>query len=183
MQKKYLFVIGGIVLFVLVAGIITYYIRSNATLRAQNEAVKTLFSDDANAKFLDQNSNQISLDAYKDTILVVNVWASWSPYTAIEFPILNELAEQFKEKGVRFLVMNRKESQAQIERYLATIPDYKNLERIIDVNDFFYAGIDGYAMPETIIYDANGKIIQHIRGVVVKNDLESVLNQLLEEQQ
>lgn len=183
MEKKYLFVIGGILLLIVVAGIITYYIRSVATERAQNEAVKTLFSDDVDAKFLDQNSNQISLDAYKDTILVVNVWASWSPYTAIEFPILDELSEQFKEKGVRFLVMNRKESQAQIERYLATIPEYKNLERIIDVNDFFYAGIDGYAMPETIIYDANGKIIQHIRGVVVKNDLENVLNQLLEAQE
>lgn len=182
MQKKNLAVIFLLVVIIVSVVTVTYYIRSTARDRAQNEANKTLFSEDTQAMFLDKTSNPISLDTYKDTILVVNVWASWSPYPAIEFPLLNELAEQFKDSGVKFLVMNRKESQPQIERYLSTLPAYDNLEHIVDVNDFFYSGIDGYAMPETVIYNAQGKIIRHIRGVVVKEELEASLNQIITEE-
>jgi thiol-disulfide isomerase/thioredoxin len=182
MNRKNILVLLAIVFVVIVLGVITYLVRTHSIKEAQNEAKKTLFSDDANAQFLDTQSNPISLDTYEDNILVVNVWASWSPYTSIEFPILEEVAAAYKDRGVKVLGMNRKESQVQIERYLATIPKYEHIEQIIDVNDFFYAGVDGYAMPETIIYDRDGKIIQHIRGVVVKSELENILNGILDQQ-
>ena len=180
MSKKNILVLLGVVTLLAIATGVTYFIHTKSVERVQNEALKTLFSADKNAEFIDSNSNPVDLSQYKDAILVVNVWASWSPYTAVEFPILNELADNFKEKGVKFLVMNRKETKAQIDRYLATIPTYPNLEQIVDVNDFFYAGAGGYAMPETVIYDTKGKIIQHIRGVVVKEELEAILNTALE---
>ena len=181
LNKKQLLLLLGIVLLVLVVGATAYYIRIVAQDRAHNEAVKTLFSDDAAATYLDAQSNEISLSQYEGQILVVNVWASWSPYTEIEFPILDEIASRYKDKGVRVLAMNRKETQPQIERYLASIPTYNTIERITDVNDFFYAGIDGYAMPETVIYDSKGKIIEHIRGVVTKEQLENTLDGIINE--
>lgn len=182
MNRKNIFVLVAIVLVIVIVAAVTYFVRSNAIKNAQNEANKTLFSEEERAVFLDAQSNPIELDAYENNVLVVNVWASWSPYTEIEFPILNELAAQYQDRGVKVLAMNRKENQTQIERYLATIPKYENIEQIIDVNDFFYAGVDGYAMPETIIYDDKGKIIQHIRGVIVKSELETILNSILEQQ-
>jgi thiol-disulfide isomerase/thioredoxin len=181
MNRKNVLVVVGIVLVVVAVAFLTYFIRMNAVKEAQNEANKTLFSKDENAQFLDAQNNPIELDAFTDSILVVNVWASWSPYTEVEFPILNEIAGNYKDRGVKVLGMNRKESSVQIERYLASIPRYENIEQIIDVNDFFYAGIDGYAMPETIIYNRDGKIIQHIRGVVVKSELENILNTIITE--
>lgn len=183
MNKKRLFLLVGIIAILLCVSILTVYIRFVAKDRAQNEAVKTLFTDDVNAKYLDTQNNEVSLAQYKGKILVVNVWASWSPYTEDEFPVLDEIASLYKDKGVRVLAMNRKETQLQIERYLASVPPYTNIERITDVNDFFYAGIDGYAMPETIIYDSNGKIVEHIRGVVTKDQLETTLNEILKREQ
>lgn len=180
-RKNFLVLLAIIIVLALLAGL-TYYIRTASVKRAQNEANKTLFSDNESAKFLDAQSNPIDLSTFEDSILIVNVWASWSPYTEIEFPILNEVAQNYKDRGVKVLAMNRKETQSQIERYLATVPQYQNIEQIIDVNDFFYAGVDGYAMPETVIYDADGKIIHHIRGVVVKEDLERILNSILEQE-
>jgi thiol-disulfide isomerase/thioredoxin len=180
MNRKNFIALILIVVVVLLVALLTYFIRSNARDRSQNEAINTLFSEEEAAVYLDAQSNPISLSNFEDKIIVVNVWASWSPFTEIEFPILNELAATYKDRGVNFLVMNRKESQTQIERYLATLPPYENLTQVIDVNDFFYAGVDGYAMPETIIYDSKGKIIQHIRGVVVKSELEATLNTILE---
>ena len=179
MSKKNLLVLALLLTVVIALVVLTFYIRSKSIEREQDEAKKTLFSEDPAALFLDVGSNPISLREYEDTILVVNVWASWSPYAAIEFPILDEVAGSFKDKNVRFLVINRKEPQAQIERYLSTIPSYNNLEKIIDVNDFFYSGISGYAMPETIIYDTKGKIVKHIHGVVVKTELEETLNEMV----
>jgi thiol-disulfide isomerase/thioredoxin len=182
MFRKNIFPLTAILIVIVLIGTATYVIRTNAIKEAKNDAKKTLFSEDQNAQFLDEQSNPVALDAYKDSVLIVNVWASWSPYTATEFPILNEVAGNYKDRGVKVLGMNRKESQTQIERYLATIPDYEHIEQIIDVNDFFYAGIDGYAMPETIIFDRDGQIIQHLRGVVTKEELETVLNRILEQE-
>ena len=183
MTKKRFLVLFVILLVVIVVFIITYFVRSVAKDRLENEAVKTLFTEDSNAQYLDAANNPISLSQYEDKILVVNVWASWSPYTEIEFPILDDVAMRYKDKGVRVLAMNRKETQPQIERFLASIPLYSNIERITDVNDFFYSGIDGYAMPETVIYDSNGKIIEHIRGVVTKERLENTLNTILKSEE
>ncbi len=170
----------GIILIVVIVFAITYYVKLIAKDRAENEAVKTLFTEDATALYHDATNNPVSLSQYKGQILVVNVWASWSPFTEIEFPILDEVASLYKDKGVRVLAMNRKETQLQIERYLASIPVYSNLERVTDVNDFFYAGIDGYAMPETVIYNSAGKKVDHIRGVVTKERLEKVLDAILQ---
>jgi thiol-disulfide isomerase/thioredoxin len=182
MNRNNALVLVGIVVVLILVSALAFYIRSNARNEALNEANKTIFSDEVTAQFLDVQSNPVDMGQYEDRVLVVNVWASWSPYTEIEFPILNEIAQQYKERGVRVLAMNRKENQSQIERYMASIPTYENIEQIIDVNDFFYAGIDGYAMPETIIYDEQGKIIRHIRGVVVKSDLEATLDSILSEE-
>ena len=179
MNRKNVLVLIAIVLTLVILAGFTYFIRTTAKNNAANEANKTLFSGDTLAEFQDTQSNPIDLSVYKDKILVVNVWASWSPYTQVEFPILNEIASEYKDRGVKVLAMNRKENQNQIERYLATLPSYENIEMIVDVNDFYYAGTDGYAMPETILYDTNGKIIQHIRGVVTKAELETVLNTIL----
>lgn len=181
MTKRHLLLLLGIVVVVVLVFALTYYIRSVAQKRADNEAVKTLFTEDVNAQYIDAENNPISLSQYEGEILVVNVWASWSPYTEIEFPILDEIAARYKDKGVRVLAMNRKETAPQIERFLAASPTYSNIERITDVNDFFYAGIDGYAMPETVIYNSNGKIIQHIRGVVTKEQLETTIDAILTE--
>lgn len=178
MKKKHVVILLGLIVIICVLALVTYFIRANYINKTQNLANETLFSDSPEAQFLDANSQPVSLDSYKDTILVVNVWASWSPYTEIEFPILNEVAENFKDKGVRFLIMNRKENQQQIDRYLSSIIPYPNLEQIVDTNDFFYNGIDGYAMPETVIFDDKGRIIEHIRGVVDKEKLNSVLEDL-----
>jgi thiol-disulfide isomerase/thioredoxin len=144
------------------------------------EKVLSLFSDDESAKFTDLQNNVISLAEYEKQIIVVNTWASWSPFTAVEFPILDEVAGTYADRGVRVLAINRKETKDQIDRYLSTIPEYKNVEKIVDVNDFFYAGVEGYAMPETIVYDNKGRIIEHFHGVIKKEELESVLNKILE---
>lgn len=179
MTKKRLLILFVIVLVVIVVFAITFFVRSVAKDRLENEAVKTLFTKDSNAQYLDATNNPISLSQYEDKILVVNVWASWSPYTEIEFPILDDVALRYQDKGVKVLAMNRKETQPQIERFLASIPTYNNIELITDVNDYFYAGVEGYAMPETVIYNSKGKIIEHIRGVVTREQLEIILDAIL----
>jgi thiol-disulfide isomerase/thioredoxin len=181
MNKKNTLLLIVILVVVTALALVTYYVRTKALKESQNEANNTLFSPSPSATFLDAQSNEVSLEKYKDKILVVNVWASWSPYAAVEFPILNEVAEKFSNQGVHILAMNRKENQTQIERYLATIPLYDKIEYITDVNDFFYSGVDGFAMPETIIFDADGKIIRHLRGVLVQSELEALLTELVKE--
>ncbi len=95
--------------------------------------------------------------------LYINAWASWSPLSRDELIALNQVAGEYKDAGITFVALNRKEPRELAERYLATLPPLPNLMIIIDTNDHFYSQVGGYAMPETLIYTETGELWRHER--------------------
>jgi thiol-disulfide isomerase/thioredoxin len=125
------------------------------------------------------NGANISLQDYFGSILFVNAWASWSPLSRDELIALNTVAGEYKDKGIIFLAVNRKETSAQAERFLATLPPLPNLVLVIDTHDHFYGHADGYAMPESLIYDENGKLLRHERTVQTADTIRQLVNEAL----
>jgi thiol-disulfide isomerase/thioredoxin len=125
------------------------------------------------------NGADVSLQDYFGSILFVNAWASWSPLSRDELIALNIVAGEYRDKGVTFLAVNRKETSAQAERFLATLPPLPNLVLVIDTNDHFYSHSDGYAMPESLIFDENGKLIRHERTVQTADTIRQLVNEAL----
>ena len=161
----------------------TNYVRKRAYDAEHNEANKTLFNDNAAAAFVDVNGNPASLEAYRGSILIVNDWASWSPYAVEELPLLEKVAADYADKKVVVLAINRKEVRTQAERFLNSIPDIPHVKVIVDTDDFFYGATGGYAMPETLIYAADGSLVSHLRGVLKDDELRAQLDTLLESKQ
>jgi thiol-disulfide isomerase/thioredoxin len=126
------------------------------------------------------NGEPVSLGLYKGKILVVNSWATWSPFSKDELQILSEIQDEFNDQ-IKVLAINRKEEIPIIKSYLRSFNILEgSITYLHDVTDHFYAVSGGYAMPETVIYKKDGTIHQHIRGTLKKEDVVKSLRSLIE---
>jgi thiol-disulfide isomerase/thioredoxin len=179
MRKSYIVtLLIFIVLIALIVGV-TYLVRDKAAREEANQADETLFSEGDVSPYVDQNGNGVSLESNLGKIIVVNSWASWSPFSVDELQSLNQFAAEYKDKNVVVIAINRKESKEQAERFLATLPALDNLQIVIDTQDFFYGAVAGYAMPETVYYDTRGTIIEHRQGAVTLDDTKRIVDGII----
>lgn len=179
MKKGPLFTLLSIIFILVLALVATLYVTNRAERERKNEAARTLFSSDEVSPYVDMEGNVVSLEAYLGNILIVNSWASWSPFAATELPQIDALATKYAAEGVVALAVNRKEGSEQAQRYLGTMAPLQSVKVVIDTTDFFYTAIGGYAMPETVIYNREGTIIEHYRGTFNADELERKVSELV----
>ncbi len=178
-QSKITFLILGlIVIFTLVVTL--YIVRQNKNeVKPETRQIFTGSNSDT-PTYTDLQGNKISLEDWLGQTLVVVSWASWSPFSADNFRLLETLAKEYDSKNIKFIAMNRKESKEQALRYLSTLEEFPHITLVIDTEDLFYTSVNGYAMPETVIFDTKGEVVLHERGVVsadlIKQTIDSVLN-------
>lgn len=175
-NTKLITVLVAIVLALLV---VTIFVTRQATNRIDEVTLATFSNTPGEASYTDLNGNEISLDQYLGNILVVNSWASWSPFSATDLPLLAKLNQEFDSNQVTFLAINRKESKEQAARFIGTMPDLGGLLMVLDPRDHFYASVGGYAMPEVVIYNQRGEIANHFRGDADETKIKDAINQLL----
>jgi thiol-disulfide isomerase/thioredoxin len=173
--------IGAAVILIIITLVIagTVYIRMTS-LGGINKDTVTLFSSNGDAPtYVDIHGNQVQLDEYLGRIMVVNSFASWTPFSATDLANLNELASRYNEEDVVFIAINRKETKEQVQRYVATLPAYDRIRYVIDQEDRFYVSVGGYAMPETLIFDAEGTMVEQIRGSLTVEQVDAIIMRIL----
>jgi thiol-disulfide isomerase/thioredoxin len=176
MSRQQIILIVSLCLLILILTVVTFNFVKNKQQAETNVAAKLLATD---VPYKDTLGNPVSLDGYLGQVMVVTTWASWSPYSTVDLPVYNELAANYEDSAVIFLAINRAESKEQAERFLSTIDSLPNLVLILDEADNFYSASLGYAMPETIIFDESGRVIQHFHGQVKAEVLTSTIDEVL----
>jgi len=165
----------------------TYFVTQKSAQTALNisEAGASLITEQGESAYTDINGEPVAIDENLGKVLVVNSWASWCPACANELPNLAKLGEEFKNKNVKVLAINRAEPKSTASAFLTSVSAVAGLQLVMDPDDKFYSSIDGYAMPETIFYDPQGNIILHKRGQMTYQEMrvqtESMVNQSAEE--
>ena len=106
---------------------------------------------------------------------VVNLWASWCPPCRREMPVL--AAAQQQEKGMTFVFANQGEDAATAFRYLQTSQlDLKNV--LLDPRAALGHAIGSTALPTTLFYDADGRLVDTHLGELSRASLASKLAKL-----
>ena len=179
MSKNHKIILGALAGFLLVAAVATYFIVARNENKVLDETVAVFSNLSGTEPYTDLDGNEIYLNEYLGKILVVATWASWSPFSQVDLQTMTELSKDFNSAEVVFLAINRKETKEQAARYLTTIPSTEGIIMVLDPTDRFYAAVGGYAMPEVVIYNQKGEIINHLRGVAPKVDIQASVSAAL----
>lgn len=176
--KKEMLVIILIVLIVAGAAYYAYRVSEQNKI-ATSDAGQALSSAEDEANFTDLEGNTVSFEEYNKQIRVVNSWATWTPFSRDELILLNKIAGDFDDEQIVFIAINRNEPQERAKNYLRQLGDLPNINFVQDLDDGYFEAVDGYAMPETLVYDSEGAVTLHVRGVVDEQKLREHLTRLL----
>ena len=104
--------------------------------------------------------------------MVVNLWATWCPPCRREMPVL--AAAQLRETEVTFVFANQGEDAAKAQRYLsASQMGLANV--LLDANTELGRTVGSTALPTTLFYDANGRLVNTHLGELSAASLASKL--------
>lgn len=129
--------------------------------------------------FLDLASNQpIAPNVLRGNLLLLNLWAAWSPATTKELPALVGLEKEYASKGLLVVGICLDEAPAAsllvfAERHGIHYPLVRPGEKTLD----FFDPLE--TVPYTLLLDPKGKILARFRGPFKVADLRTAIDRYL----
>lgn len=118
--------------------------------------------------------------------LLVTFWATWCEPCEIEFPMMVDLARQYEPHGLSVVGVNMDDDSDLdlVRHFLAkNHPDFRSYRQKPGIDlDGFYRGVNPVwngAMPETIFYGRDGRIVEHFIGLQPRAAYESAIKEIL----
>ena len=105
---------------------------------------------------------------------VVNLWASWCPPCRREMPVLVEA--QLSRKDIAFVFVNQGEAAADAAQFVAGVPSLHNV--LLDPQAQLGRAVGSSAMPTTLFYGADGKLVDIHLGALSAATLAAKLEKL-----
>ncbi|HEU4677552.1 MAG TPA: TlpA disulfide reductase family protein [Candidatus Paceibacterota bacterium] len=167
--------IAAIVATVAVLGFLTYsFVAPSGMFSGLQNDLKALDEGDGGT-YTDLDGNPVPLSRFKGKPLIVNLWASWMPFSKDELSLMSALASE-RGESVAVVAVNRMEDPATVRSYLATFGLGQGITVLLDPADSFYKKVGGYAMPETLFYAKDGTLVEHKRGVLTEAELKAYVD-------
>jgi thiol-disulfide isomerase/thioredoxin len=120
---------------------------------------------------IDLAGYQQVLAKYRGKPLVVNFWATWCEPCRDEYPMIVDLAKQFKAQGVEVVGvdMDDESDMNLVRRFIARMqPPFPNYRQKTGIDlDKFYDGINPQwkgTMPQTMFYGKDGSVVGFFLG-------------------
>lgn len=162
----------AVIVYVEFTSLTGYYARKHADL--------AVLSEEGSDAYTSLDGAPVTLTGGGDAkFTIINVWATWSPLSPKDFGLLDAIKQKYGDQ-VSVKAVNRKETKETARAYLSSIGAPDSIEYIIDSNDSFFVYFDGYAMPETIVFDSIGNPIFHKRGSLIGDELERVIDEYVQ---
>ena len=101
---------------------------------------------------VDMNNEEVSLDTYKENVLILNLWATWCKPCIAEFESLEKSKSNYLDKKVKIVAISN-ENHDKIQEFIERREiDLEFLKLNADLNYF-----GAYSLPTTIVFDKEGK--------------------------
>lgn len=121
---------------------------------------------------------EVALDSLRGKPLVINIWATWCPPCRREMPVLQQAQHEYPQ--VTFLFVNQGETPQIVTNFLATTG--LNLSHVLfDAGGHLATAVGSMALPTTLFYDANGRLVGSHLGELSRASLHHALQSLDED--
>lgn len=172
--------------------VLLFLLAAVDSARTQNSAAKGATGGSQSAAkppdpaIIDLAGYQQILAKYHDKPLVVNFWATWCEPCRDEYPLIVELAAEFKTQGVSVVGINMDDDSDMnlVRRFIArTQPHFPNYRQKPGIDlDAFYHGVNPAwtgTMPQTVFYTRDGHINLFFLGTRPRPVFEQAFRDLL----
>ncbi|PIR82371.1 hypothetical protein COU20_02510 [Candidatus Kaiserbacteria bacterium CG10_big_fil_rev_8_21_14_0_10_59_10] len=156
---------------VVIAGAIVFSMASRDT---SGETSTSDFDTFASISLTDYHGNNVSLEQFRGTPLVINSWAVWCPFCREELPDFAALQQELGSE-VLVIAIDRREPLEKAKGYTDELGITNDMLFLLDPSDSFYKSIGGFTMPETIFVDVNGVISFHKRGPMTLEEMRDAV--------
>ena len=186
MKSKYII---GTVVILAVIGLIAVLSSNNKSTKTQ-EGVKDIVEEQASSQssahiattlsFASLESGQeIAINSFLGKPLIINSWASWCPFCTGELPAFDNVAKNHAGE-LTIVAVNRRESVQTAQDYLEENGlAQSSMVFLQDPDDILYKTIGGFGMPETLVFNAEGVLLEHKRGPLTESQLEDIISNTL----
>lgn len=138
----------------------------------------------------DQYGNEHTLSDYKGKVVFLNFWATWCPPCKEEMPHIEELYQEYNlnEEDVVFLGVTNPKSDSYPNNQDGTKEEIMNFLQengytfptVFDESGELFQAYYISAFPTTFMIDKNGNVAGYVPGMMTKDIMKSVINQVLE---
>ena len=118
-------------------------------------------------------NNTLDIKELKDSVVLVNFWATWCGPCVEEIPSLSRLVDHMQGKPFKVVAVNIGESPEKIQKFVKSIP--VNFEILLDTDGNAVRDWKVYAYPSNYLLDKNGQIQFAYRGAL-QWDAENIIN-------
>jgi len=126
-----------------------------------------------------------SLAAYKGKVVVINVWGSWCAPCRAEAPNLAEVAKADAAKGVQFLGINTRDTDAANaasfdKRFGITYPSFYDPYGKL-ILQFPKGTLNPQAIPSTLVVDRQGRVAARVLKALSTAELHQLIDPIVAE--
>jgi peroxiredoxin len=129
------------------------------------------------------DGSQFSSTSLTGDVAVLNFWGSWCPPCRVETPEFQQVYDDVKASGVKFLGLNVKETDKQFANAFVqskgiTFPSVYDPKGQVALA---FRGYPATAIPSTIVLDTHDRVAAVYTGSVKQEDLRTVIASVLKE--
>ena len=116
-------------------------------------------------------------------IAVVNFWGSWCAPCRVESPEFQEVHAEVRDRGVQFLGINVKDTDQLARAFEENFGiEFPSLDDPRGEVALAFRDYPANAIPSTIVLDARGRVAAVYTGELQQDDLRSVLDRVMAEE-
>lgn len=125
--------------------------------------------------FIDRDEKQRTLEEFKGTPVIINLWATWCPVCVKKMSTLNNFAKKFHDMGGKVLAISQDRGGLSTVRAYYARNSYGNLPIYLEASGQLMNSLGAQGLPTSIFIDAQGREVGRIEGGIDWESPEVIL--------
>ncbi len=125
----------------------------------------------------DDRGAAVSLETYRNNVVLMNLWATWCPPCREELPDLQRLFAMDARKGLVVIGVDEGESPQRAGAFAQALGLHFPIW--IDPEQSYGRAYDALGFPTTVIVGRNGKIVRGYDGALTFDEMRAAVTPLL----